>query len=80
MYLFQTRTLILLAVVLAVTFGAKQCGPNEHFTHCGTACEPKCNEPMPDICTMECIVDVCQCVPGFKRGPNGCVAPGPGCQ
>ncbi|PIO60609.1 trypsin Inhibitor like cysteine rich domain protein [Teladorsagia circumcincta] len=74
------RKLVLLAVLFAVTLSAEQCGPNEEFMSCGTACEPKCNEPVQDFCTLQCIVNVCQCKRGFKRGPNGCVAPGPGCE
>ncbi|KIH55076.1 trypsin Inhibitor like cysteine rich domain protein [Ancylostoma duodenale] len=60
-------------------FRDKKCGTNEQFYECGSACEPKCNEPADQVCTMQCIVDVCQCKPGYKRGPNGCQKPGAGC-
>ncbi|KAK5984491.1 Trypsin Inhibitor like cysteine rich domain protein [Trichostrongylus colubriformis] len=72
--------LVLLAVVFVIAYSAKECGQNEQYMECGTACEPKCNEPMPEICTMNCVVNVCQCKQGFKRGPSGCVAPGPDCK
>ncbi|XGW33564.1 hypothetical protein V3C99_017735, partial [Haemonchus contortus] len=71
--------LILLAVVIAITHSVKQCGPNEEYRECGTACEPKCNEPEPAFCTMNCVADVCQCKQGFKRGQRGCMPQGPGC-
>ncbi|VDD94675.1 unnamed protein product [Enterobius vermicularis] len=51
-----------------------RCGPNEHYTTCGTACEPTCGKPLADLCTMECVPDVCQCNPGFFRhATKGCV-------
>ncbi|TMS37080.1 hypothetical protein L596_004092 [Steinernema carpocapsae] len=46
------------------------CDPNEHFTACGTECEPTCSEPFPAFCTDHCVVDVCQCAPGFVRDTN----------
>uniref|UniRef100_A0A8R1E2P9 TIL domain-containing protein n=1 Tax=Caenorhabditis japonica TaxID=281687 RepID=A0A8R1E2P9_CAEJA len=52
---------------------AKNCGVNETFSECGTACEPSCSNPEPRMCTRQCIVDVCQCSPGFVRGTKGCV-------
>uniref|UniRef100_A0A1I7TYX0 TIL domain-containing protein n=1 Tax=Caenorhabditis tropicalis TaxID=1561998 RepID=A0A1I7TYX0_9PELO len=71
---------ILLAVlVFFVSTGSAQygqaCPPNEVFRSCGTACEPTCQNPKPSICTLQCIVDVCQCKQGFVRGDNGCVEP-----
>uniref|UniRef100_A0A914CZS1 Follistatin-like domain-containing protein n=1 Tax=Acrobeloides nanus TaxID=290746 RepID=A0A914CZS1_9BILA len=54
-----------------------QCNTNEEFQTCGTACEPSCENPNPTICTMECIVDKCQCKAGFVRkgGKNGSCVP-----
>lgn len=50
------------------------CGLNEHFTYCGTACEPSCASPEPRLCTMQCIVGVCQCNEGYYRHETkGCV-------
>ncbi|KAK6766265.1 hypothetical protein RB195_025891 [Necator americanus] len=52
------RGLVLLSLLFCVTFAAKRdCPANEEWMECGTPCEPKCNQPMPDICTMNCIVD-----------------------
>ncbi|CAJ0608772.1 unnamed protein product [Cylicocyclus nassatus] len=75
------RYLVILAVCGSIVFSAKstKCPPNEEFQECGTACEPKCNEPKKMFCTFECINDVCQCKQGFKRGPNGCVRPSKDC-
>ncbi|KHJ79235.1 trypsin Inhibitor like cysteine rich domain protein [Oesophagostomum dentatum] len=53
----------------------KTCPPNEEFRECGTACEPTCRNPNPKICTLQCILDVCQCKSGFYRNDNGdCVS------
>ncbi|KHJ97652.1 trypsin Inhibitor like cysteine rich domain protein [Oesophagostomum dentatum] len=79
LFALQMFKLVVLAVICVLAL-AQQCPPNEEFRECGTACEPKCNVPESPICTMQCIVNVCQCKPGFKRGPNGCVSPGPGCE
>ncbi|WKY12967.1 hypothetical protein Q1695_004076 [Nippostrongylus brasiliensis] len=51
------------------------CSENEEFRQCGTACEPSCENPNPQVCTLQCILNVCQCKPGFFRDSNGkCVA------
>ncbi|WKY12434.1 hypothetical protein Q1695_003765 [Nippostrongylus brasiliensis] len=47
------------------------CPANEVFKQCGTACEPSCENPNPMVCTKNCIVNVCQCKPGFFRNANG---------
>ncbi|KAL6737842.1 hypothetical protein Aduo_011453 [Ancylostoma duodenale] len=52
----------------------QQCKANEVFTDCGSACEPSCKNPKPEICTEQCVVG-CQCKPGFFRNDQGaCVA------
>lgn len=52
----------------------KTCGPNEDYTNCGTACEPTCGVKETEHCTLQCIVGVCQCKPGYYRHPTkGCV-------
>ncbi|VDM64028.1 unnamed protein product [Angiostrongylus costaricensis] len=75
------KRIILLAVLCATVFSGlgKTCGPNEEWRECGISCEPKCNEEMPIVCPANCIINVCQCKEGFKRGPNGCVEPGRDC-
>ncbi|KAJ1364415.1 hypothetical protein KIN20_024508 [Parelaphostrongylus tenuis] len=79
------RNLVLLAALYTIAFSGerkkeKTCGPNEEFRECGISCEPKCNEEIPLVCTANCMVNVCQCKEGFKRGPKGCVEPGPDCK
>ncbi|KIH60753.1 trypsin Inhibitor like cysteine rich domain protein [Ancylostoma duodenale] len=69
----QIRQLLLLAVLFIAALAVRRCPRNEYWTACGTACEPKCNKPNPPVCTLQCIVDVCQCKLGYKRGPKGCV-------
>ncbi|KAH7731158.1 hypothetical protein AAVH_00055 [Aphelenchoides avenae] len=45
----------------------KRCAKNEVFKSCGTACEPSCDNSAPSICTLQCVVDTCQCRKGFVR-------------
>ncbi|VDL82546.1 unnamed protein product [Nippostrongylus brasiliensis] len=52
------------------TFYAQCCPPNEQFLECGTACEPSCKNPNPTVCTLQCILNVCQCKQGFYRNSN----------
>jgi len=55
-----------------------RCGPNEQHMECGTACEPKCGETR-DICTLQCIVNVCQCMQGHARDANNMCIPKENC-
>uniref|UniRef100_A0A914ULG9 TIL domain-containing protein n=1 Tax=Plectus sambesii TaxID=2011161 RepID=A0A914ULG9_9BILA len=48
-----------------------QCGENEQFAKCGTACEPTCEKPQVSFCTLNCIPNVCQCRRGFVRHFDG---------
>ncbi|KIH62569.1 trypsin Inhibitor like cysteine rich domain protein [Ancylostoma duodenale] len=51
------------------------CPENEEFKQCGTACEPTCENPRPLVCTAQCILNVCQCKPGyFRNSQKKCVA------
>ncbi|EYC05747.1 hypothetical protein Y032_0080g1338 [Ancylostoma ceylanicum] len=50
---------------------AKCCPNNEEFKECGTACEPNCNNTNPQVCTEQCILNVCQCKQGFFRNSAG---------
>uniref|UniRef100_A0A1B0AMG2 TIL domain-containing protein n=2 Tax=Nemorhina TaxID=44051 RepID=A0A1B0AMG2_9MUSC len=53
----------------------RRCGQNEQFTQCGSACEPSCNRPRAQACTLQCVIG-CQCSPGFLRNSSGrCVTP-----
>ncbi|KAK6011931.1 trypsin Inhibitor like cysteine rich domain protein, partial [Ostertagia ostertagi] len=50
------------------------CPANEEFKECGTACEPSCRNPKPEICTEQCVRG-CQCKSGFYRNDeNVCVS------
>ncbi|XP_029047765.1 chymotrypsin inhibitor-like [Osmia bicornis bicornis] len=69
----MSRTLFVLFVVLAlfsISSYAQQCGVNEEFKSCGSACEPSCAKPKVDICTMQCKIG-CQCKDGFVRSGDG---------
>ncbi|KAI1711470.1 trypsin inhibitor like cysteine rich domain-containing protein [Ditylenchus destructor] len=47
-----------------------QCDTNEQFRECGSSCEPTCENPNPQFCTADCILNVCQCAPGFVRNDD----------
>ncbi|XP_078032930.1 chymotrypsin inhibitor-like [Augochlora pura] len=74
----MTRFFFVLLAVLAVFAASshgQQCGENEQFNSCGTACEPSCSRPEPQMCTMQCVIG-CQCKEGFLRNSAGsCVSP-----
>ena len=54
--------------------GRPRCGVNEEFRTCGTACEPTCARPGPRPCTLQCIINVCQCKAGYARSAfNVCI-------
>jgi hypothetical protein len=44
---------------------AGECGTNEVYSECGTACEPTCSNLYP-ICTQQCVTG-CFCKQGFVR-------------
>ncbi|XP_017890188.1 chymotrypsin inhibitor-like [Ceratina calcarata] len=71
--------LVLLAVVYllgSIDCHQINCPPNEVFKSCGTACEPTCNVPQPEICIQMCIVNVCQCIEGYVRNSaKQCIKP-----
>ncbi|CCD64159.1 TIL domain-containing protein [Caenorhabditis elegans] len=78
--IFVKMKFLIILLVAIVTITAAQgryqrCPSNEEFRSCGTACEPTCQNPNPQVCTLQCILNVCQCSQGFVRGPNGCVPP-----
>ncbi|KAK9300096.1 hypothetical protein QLX08_007089 [Tetragonisca angustula] len=65
---------LVIMAVFSTSFG-QQCGLNEEFKSCGTACEPSCDKPRADFCTMQCVIG-CQCKSGYLRNGKGtCVAP-----
>ncbi|KAK6758175.1 hypothetical protein RB195_015785 [Necator americanus] len=67
---------IILILVFACFYriSAEQCPRNEQLSRCGTACEPSCLRPAPEVCIEECFLDGCRCKPGFFRNfRNECV-------
>ncbi|CAI5451152.1 unnamed protein product [Caenorhabditis angaria] len=42
------------------------CGDNETYQTCGSACEPSCDTPNPSFCTLQCVIG-CQCDTGYVR-------------
>ncbi|XP_017889424.1 chymotrypsin inhibitor-like [Ceratina calcarata] len=69
--------LALVCVCMSAVSAVKICPPNEVFKECGTRCEPTCKVPKPPVnCIQECVMDTCQCIPGFVRNSeNQCVEP-----
>ncbi|XP_050094080.1 von Willebrand factor-like [Anopheles aquasalis] len=75
---------VLLAVLAALTIISavhagcieNQCGLNEEFKVCGTACPPSCEKPeLNQPCTKQC-VSGCFCKEGYVRNEhNECVLP-----
>jgi hypothetical protein len=53
-----------------------ECGPNEEFLECGSACVPDCAKPEePKFCTLQCVA-ACFCKAGYLKNANGeCVRP-----
>uniref|UniRef100_A0A7I4Z072 Trypsin Inhibitor like cysteine rich domain protein n=1 Tax=Haemonchus contortus TaxID=6289 RepID=A0A7I4Z072_HAECO len=83
----RTISMILLCAIYATKIVSAQTSPasnnrtcpaNEEFKDCGTACEPSCRNPNPEVCTEQCVVG-CQCRSGFYRNEqNVCVSSCPG--
>ncbi|CAO4380353.1 unnamed protein product [Caenorhabditis nigoni] len=61
--------------VFDCTRATTKCPENETFHECGSACEPSCANPNPEICTEQCIINTCQCATGFVRHGFNCVSP-----
>ncbi|CAL2049946.1 unnamed protein product [Caenorhabditis brenneri] len=58
------------------TFPYPSCPPFQRFLECGSACEPSCDRPKIDFCTLQCIINVCQCRDGFVRvSKERCIRP-----
>ncbi|CAI2353170.1 unnamed protein product [Caenorhabditis sp. 36 PRJEB53466] len=55
------------------TAATTTCPQNEQLRECGTACEPTCENPKPQFCTKQCLVNVCQCTAPFVRFGLGCI-------
>ncbi|XP_061391701.1 serine protease inhibitor swm-1-like [Musca vetustissima] len=48
----------------------QECGENQEFTTCGTACPLSCAKQSPGICTLQCVIG-CQCKEGYVLNDKG---------
>ncbi|XP_024875252.1 chymotrypsin inhibitor-like [Temnothorax curvispinosus] len=55
-----------------------QCPVNQEYKECGSACPPSCNNPDPQLCTMQC-VQGCQCKDGLLLKSSGECVPSTQC-
>ncbi|XP_017786988.1 PREDICTED: chymotrypsin inhibitor-like [Nicrophorus vespilloides] len=68
--------IIFCLLLVALCSTAQQCGRNEVYISCGSACRPnesKCVPPRPMGpigCAAVC-VQMCACAPGYFRHPSG---------
>ena len=66
---------VALLILLIFLFYPSQCGYNEVYTNCGTACPLTCEKPNIGPCTLQCVIG-CQCKKGYLRNKFGkCVSP-----
>ena len=49
-----------------------ECGPNEVYMTCGTACPEKCSDTGPVYCPKKCVIG-CFCKTGYKLQGDKCV-------
>nr|XP_031844820.1 uncharacterized protein LOC116432312 [Nomia melanderi] len=71
----MSRIFIFLVAIAAVLFVSthgqnEQCGTNEHFSGCGSVCEPTCERPNPQFCPDYCRAG-CRCDDGYLRNTTG---------
>lgn len=53
-----------------------QCLEGETYMQCGTACQNKCGQPEPRLCTMQCMPPGCYCSKkGYARNSIGVCVP-----
>ncbi|XP_078032929.1 chymotrypsin inhibitor-like [Augochlora pura] len=66
-------TVLLLTAMTTSSSALSECGVNEEFTSCGTACPLTCSNRPPNRnprCTKNCIIG-CQCKEGYLRNSAG---------
>ncbi|XP_019890240.1 chymotrypsin inhibitor-like [Musca domestica] len=76
-----SKQFVIIFAVLALFIGqglsysnSKQCGPNQEFNACGTACPLRCGRPRPEVCTAQCVAG-CQCKTGYALNSYGSCVP-----
>lgn len=61
-------------IFFSVALAEQQCGENEEYTTCGSACPPVCGDKTLRACADLC-VQGCFCKPNFIKTKNGqCIA------
>ncbi|KYN05432.1 PREDICTED: chymotrypsin inhibitor-like [Cyphomyrmex costatus] len=61
---------VMIGIICSTTIAQDQCGRNQEWTTCGSACPPSCNSPPNRACTLQCIIG-CQCKRGYLRNSSG---------
>ncbi|KYQ52110.1 Chymotrypsin inhibitor [Trachymyrmex zeteki] len=67
---------VMIGVLCSMTVAQQQqCGRNQEWNTCGSACPPSCNSQPDQVCTLQCIIG-CHCKNGYMRNSLGeCVLP-----
>lgn len=72
----MANKIFLLVLLVAVVYCASaqplgtECGVNEVFDTCASACEPTCRNPTPDVCVLKCVMG-CRCEEGYMKNDQG---------
>ncbi|XP_011137142.1 chymotrypsin inhibitor-like [Harpegnathos saltator] len=61
-----TFLLLIVAVVTISAYPQTKCGENEFFNSCGSSCPNTCDQPVPPVCTLACVIG-CDCIDGYVR-------------
>ncbi|KYM75718.1 Chymotrypsin inhibitor [Atta colombica] len=66
---------VMIGMLCSTIIAQPQCGRNQVWNSCGSACPPSCNSPSNQICTLQCVIG-CQCRSGYVLNSSGeCVHP-----
>ncbi|KYN29469.1 PREDICTED: chymotrypsin inhibitor-like [Trachymyrmex cornetzi] len=61
---------VMIGVFCSTTIAQQQCGLNQEWNTCGSACPPSCNSPPNQFCTLQCVIG-CHCKSGYLLNSSG---------